>query len=91
MGNYESPINLMIVAAAKHSAKPHIAGTANETNVHLRLFVSFFIVSSVVEHGQCMSMNSSVQTAVVIVHPFAIKSERSSERLESSISVPVAA
>lgn len=47
--------------------------------VHLRLPVSFFIVKSVVEQGQCISENRMKQSAVTDVHPFCVKSSRKTE------------
>ena len=39
--------------------------------------VSFFIVSSVVLHGECIKVNSTAETAVIAVHPLP---ESTSER-----------
>lgn len=53
-----------------HSATPTAVGMAAAAAVHLRLPVSFFIVRSVVEHGQWQSEKSIMLTAVVHVQPF---------------------
>lgn len=45
--------------------------------IHLRLPVSFFMVKSVVEQGQCIRQNSTTHTAVTQVHPFWVSSAES--------------
>ena len=74
----------------KHMIMPVTVGTAKETSVHLRLWVSFFIVRHVVPHGQCISEKSITQTAVSQVQPWLISSVCSCARLLKSIRVPVA-
>ena len=48
------------------------------------------MVMQVVEHGQCMSENSMVHTAVSQVQPFSVSRVCSSARFDISVSVPVA-
>ncbi len=69
---------------------PVAVGTAKEIAVHFRLCVSFLIVKQVVEHGQCISENSMVQTAVSQVHPLLTSKVFNSFRLPSSRMLPVA-
>ena len=56
-----------------HTARPKKVGNRKENAVHLKLAVSFFIVISVVEQGQCMSEKTVVQTAVLAVQSLAIR------------------
>ena len=67
---------------------PAAVGRAAASAVHLRLPVSFFIVRSVVAHGQCIMEKNITLSAVSAVQPFAMKSSYSSDRLSYSISVP---
>ena len=60
---------------------PQEVGIRAARAVHLRLPVSFFIVSRVVEHGQCISIKISTQRAVPAVQPFARKMLCISSRL----------
>ena len=50
--------------------------------------VGRLIVRSVVEHGQCITLNSTKHTAVFMLHPFAISSARISQSAGSSSSEP---
>ena len=52
---------------------PINVGSNIEVNVHFRLPVSFFIVRQVVDQGKCNTVIIIIQTAVVIVQPFAEK------------------
>ena len=63
----------------KQSITPKRVGSQKATSVHLRLFVSFLIVSRVVAHGQWQSENIIKQTAVFTLHPFATRSEKSAD------------
>ena len=54
----------------KQIISPKIVGSRNAIKVHFMLFVSFFIVISVVEQGQCIKKKSMVDIAVIKVHPF---------------------
>ena len=67
---------------------PITVGKRAATAVHFQLPVSFRIVMSVVEQGQCIRQKSMVLTAVIQVHPFAIKSSRIWARLSSSMMLP---
>lgn len=49
---------------------PQIVGNAKERIVHFKLLVSFFIVSKVVLHGKCKSVNIITFIAVINVQPF---------------------
>ena len=73
-----------------HSAIPITVGMTADSSVHLMLPVSCFIVSRVVEHGQCISENSIVQAAVSHVQPFATKSSRMASRFPISERLPLA-
>lgn len=64
-------------------------GSNTETAVHLRLPVSFFIVSTVVEQGQCVREKIITEIAVFTVQPFEIKSSRIAVMEESSVRLPV--
>ncbi len=57
-------------AKRMQEAIPMTVGSAAARAVHLRLPVSFLMVSSVVEQGQWNRENSMVQAAVIQVHPF---------------------
>lgn len=67
---------------------PAAVGRAAASAVHLRLPVSFFTVSSVVEHGQCISANMIKHTAVKVFQPFDMNSSRIADTEESSVSEP---
>ena len=60
-------------AVSAQAAIPRTAGSNTETNVHFALRVSRAMVITVVEQGQCISENNSVQIAVLQVQPFWIK------------------
>ena len=66
-------------------------GSRNASAVHLRLPVSFFTVSRVVEQGQCISVKIIKHTAVRTLQPFERKSESVSAKLLAPSSVPLAA
>ena len=70
-----------ITFIAVHTIMPSIVGKRNETSVHLRLWLSFFIVMSVVEHGQCISENTIAQSAVTFVQPAEERMEETDEKL----------
>ena len=57
----------------KQIAIPHSVGSMKETNVHFKLLVSFFIVSSVVPHGKCSNVNIITLIAVSKFQPLATK------------------
>lgn len=48
---------------------PAAVGMTAAAAVQPILPVSFFIVSSVVLHGECIKVNSTAETAVIAVHP----------------------
>ena len=54
-----------------HSSAPQSVGSAAASAVHVQLPVSFFTDSSVVEHGQCISVNTMTHAAVFPVQPLA--------------------
>lgn len=56
---------------------PAAVGMTAAAAVQPILPVSFFIVSSVVLHGECIKVNSTAETAVIAVHPLP---ESTSER-----------
>ena len=67
-------INSEINFTSIHKQIPQSVGSSAAITVHLTLPVSFLIVISVVAQGQWKSEKSRTQSAVVIVHPLAIKS-----------------
>ena len=73
----------------KQQIIPKAVGKTIETNAHLKLFVSFFIVKTVVEQGQWKREKTIVQRAVVISQPFETKIFLSSERDEYSLRLPL--
>lgn len=77
-----------MLANARQITTPIIVGIIKETAVHLRLPVSFLIVKSVVEQGQCINENSIVLIAVIQVHPLSTKSCFKLSRLSNSKMVP---
>ena len=83
--------SLKIRFAAIHKSTPAAVGSRNASAVHLRLPVSFFIVSRVVEHGQCISVKIIKQTAVRTLQPFDKKRARVSDKLPAPPIVPLAA
>lgn len=62
-----------------------MVGIAAARAVHFRLPVSFFMVKSVVEHGQCISEKTIKQSAVTAVHPFCVKSSRKTDVLSKFV------
>ena len=60
---------------------PAAVGMTAAATVQPILPVSFFIVSSVVLHGECIKVNSTAETAVIAVHPLP---ESTSERAARS-------
>ena len=74
----------------KQKVRPQMVGTRQAAAVHFQLPVSFFMVQSVVEQGQCIRENNMVQRAVVAVHPWAVKSAFISMRLPVSAMLPSA-
>ena len=71
-----------------HTAIPASVGTRADTPVHFQLCVSLRIVSSVVEHGQCIKENNIVHSAVIHVQPLSINSAFRLAK-SSSIMLPV--
>ena len=70
---YAIPRSLTILVNIKHIVIPVTVGTKKEIPVHLRLWVSFFMVKHVVLQGQCISEKSITQIAVCHVQPFATR------------------
>lgn len=68
---------------------PAIVGTIKEVIVHFQLFVSFFIVRSVVAQGKCIRLNSMVLTHVSQVQLWAVKMALNSAGLSILIMDPV--
>ena len=75
---YASPSNLASAAVNAQTAIPQAVGTAIENSVHFALRVSRAIVKTVVEHGQCISENNIVLSAVSHVQPL-LRSARDEE------------
>ena len=63
---------------------PVTVGSAAARAVHFKLPVSFLMVRSVVEQGQCIREKSIVLMAVIQVQPLLTKSSLICERLSSS-------
>ena len=72
---------------APHSKMPASVGMHHAASVHFQLPVSLRMVRQVVEQGKWNSRNSSIQSAVTGVQPFAVKI--SWMRLRSLVSVSV--
>lgn len=72
----------------KQSPMPQAVGIIAAAAVHFRLPVSFLIVISVVEQGQCIKEKIMVQTAVMGVQPFCRNISLHSERFVISLNVP---
>ena len=72
-----------------HNIIPHNVGRANDTKVHFKLWVSFFIVRSVVAQGKCNSVNIITLIAVRIVQLCAVKISPIVEISSISTKVPV--
>lgn len=68
---------------------PTTVGVSKAIMVHLLLFVSFLMVSRVVEQGQWHRENIIVFIAVIIVHPSSTSKLLSCDRSLSSTIVPV--
>jgi len=62
-------------------AIPNKVGKRKDTTVHFKLLLSFFIVISVVEHGQCIRENMIAQRAVICVQPDEVRIVRTDEKL----------
>ncbi len=62
--------NLIIFAVTAHRITPVTVGISIDSNVYFGLFVSFFIVRQVVEHGKCITVIIIIHTAVIIPQPF---------------------
>ena len=73
-----------------HSSAPQSVGRAAASAVHVQLPVSFFTDSSVVEHGQCISVNTMTHAAVFSVQPFASSIPLIAEAESVRFSVPSA-
>lgn len=69
---------------------PVTVGSAAARAVHFKLPVSFLMVRSVVEQGQCIREKSIVLMAVIQVQPLLTKSSLICERLSSSRMLPCA-
>lgn len=80
--------SLPIPAIILHTMTPHTVGISAARAVHLTLPVSFFMVRSVVAHGQCIRKNTIVHSAVTQVQPFSVKRCCISARLQSSVRLP---
>lgn len=73
-----------------HSSAPQSVGRAAASAVHIQLPVSFFTESSVVEHGQCISVKTITHAAVFSVQPFASSIPLIAEAESVRFSVPSA-
>ena len=83
-------ISVLLRFTIIHEIIPREAGRRAASIVHFQLPVSFLMVRSVVEHGQCMREKSMVHSAVVIVHPWETNSAFISGRLPVSAMLPSA-
>lgn len=82
--------NLKIAVKTIQIIMPAIVGITAANAVHFKLPVSFFIVISVVEQGQCIREKIIVQIPVVQLHPFATKIFFISKTLVISVKLPCA-
>lgn len=73
---------------SRQAAIPAAVGIAKASAVYFHPPVSFRMVSSVVEQGQCIREKSSVLTAVAHVQPLAVSSARISGRLSMEKRLP---
>lgn len=67
---------------------PKRVGRTTDKAVHFMLCVSFFIVRTVVEHGQWNSEKTIVHIAVVVFQPFDTKSSFTAVKFPVSESTP---
>ena len=67
---------------------PITVGVTKETNIHFHDLVSDLTVKQVVEHGQCISINSIMLIAVTTVQPLSNKSAFNSLILPTSDRTP---
>ena len=72
-----------------HISIPAAAGVRKAAAAHLRLLDSFFTERSVVAQGQCITVNTSIFTAVKDVHPFCARSSPKKAISVISFSVPL--
>lgn len=77
-----------ILANKMQTVTPIAVGMITASAVHFQLFVSFFMVSNVVEQGQCMRENNMVLTAVIQVQPWLTNNSFNWVRLSSSRRLP---
>ena len=85
---YANPKNRQKLATIKQTKNPKTVGIMKESNVHLTLEHSFFIVRQVVEQGQCIKQKSDVQRAVSQVHPLLKNSVFNSAKFSYSTRLP---
>ena len=85
---YANPKSRQELATIKQTKNPKTVGIAKESNVHLTLEHSFFIVRQVVEQGQCIKQKSDVQRAVSQVHPLFKNSVFNSVKFSYSTRLP---
>lgn len=81
-------INLVTCVIRMQRNIPMIVGSIKANNVHFKLPVSFFMVISVVEHGQCISVKIIIFTAVNQFQPFCTKSSFISKMFSNSVRLP---
>lgn len=79
-----------MVVKRKHTTKPVMVGTNQDTTVHFILWVSFRMVRQVVEQGQCIKEKRRVLTAVTQVQPLFTRSSFNTDRSSISKSFPSA-
>ena len=70
------------------SRAPNKVGSRAERNVYDSFPVSFFTVMSVVAQGQWKRVKINMESAVLSVQPFIMKSSRKADRSEISVRVP---
>ena len=78
----------IIADISAQSKTPGTVVTRAAANAQKALPLSFFMLRSVVEQGQCIREKSMKQSAVDAVQPFARSSAPSAVRLPASASVP---
>lgn len=83
------PAALIAAAASAQISIPAAVGIRAAAAAHFQPPASFLMVRREVEHGQCISENSIVQTAVCHVQPFA-ESSCASSGTEISARLPCA-
>ena len=82
------PIILANAEIIIQSAIPINVGKTTAKKVHLKLFVSLYIVRQVVAQGKCISEKTITQSAVTVLQPFAVNNSPSAAVLSKSVILP---